>query len=153
MTSFSRNLIATSAPRPVLLVRLIVGAVFLSEGIQKFLFAADLGIGRFAKIGIPVPEFTAPFVGFCEILCGILIVIGLLTRPASFVMLVNILVAIGTTKIPLLLAKGFWNFAHESRVDYAMLLGSLFLLIVGAGGLSIDATLDGGTKHSPPDHS
>jgi putative oxidoreductase len=150
--SFPRKLVSTSAPRSVVLVRLVVGAVFLSEGIQKFLFAADLGIGRFAKIGIPAPEVMAPFVGFCEILCGVLILVGLLTRPASFVMLVNILVAIGTTKIPLLLAKGFWNFAHESRVDYAMLLGALFLLIVGAGGLSVDATLDGGTTASTGDN-
>jgi putative oxidoreductase len=133
-----RKLVSTDAPGAVLLVRLIVGGIFLSEGVQKFLFPAELGIGRFVKIGIPSPEFMAPFVGVCEIVCGALILIGLLTRFASLVLFINISVAIVTTKIPLLASKGFWNFAHEARVDYAMLLGSLFLLIAGAGGLSVD---------------
>lgn len=137
-----RKLVSTNAPASLFLVRLVVGGIFLSEGIQKFLFPADLGIGRFTKIGIPSPEFMAPFVGVCEILCGALILIGLLARFASLVMVVDMLVAIGTTKIPLLMSKGFWNFAHEARVDYAMLLGSLFLLIAGAGGLSVDARID-----------
>jgi len=149
----TRKLVSTKAPGAVLLVRLVVGGVFLSEGIQKFLFPGDLGVGRFIKIGIPSPEFMAPFVGVCEILCGALMLIGLLTRFASLVMTINILVAIATTKIPLLMSKGFWNFAHESRVDYAMLLGSLFLLIAGAGGVSVDAHLRvGGTApHVEPD--
>ncbi|HMK38006.1 MAG TPA: DoxX family protein [Bacteroidota bacterium] len=134
-----RRLASTDAPGAVILIRLVVGGTFLSEGIQKFLFAADLGVGRFIKIGIPWPEFTAPFVGVCEILCGALLLIGLLTRAASLVMTINILVAIATTKVPLLLSKGFWTFAHEARVDCAMLLGSLFLLIAGAGGVSLDA--------------
>ncbi len=136
-----RKLLSTDAPGAVLLVRLIVAGVFLSEGIQKFLFPADLGVGRFMKIGIPSPEFMAPFVGVCEILCGALILIGLVARFASLVMIINMLVAIGTTKIPLLVSKGFWSFAHEARVDYSMLLGCLFLLIVGAGSLSFDARM------------
>lgn len=136
-----RKLVSTDAPGAVLLVRLVVGGVFLSEGIQKFLFPADLGVGRFIKIGIPWPEFMAPFVGVCEILGGALILIGLLTRFASLVLIMDMLVAIGTTKIPLLTSKGFWNFAHEARVDYAMLLGCLFLLIAGAGGVSVDARM------------
>jgi uncharacterized membrane protein YphA (DoxX/SURF4 family) len=136
-----RKLVSTDAPGAVLLPRLVVGGVFLSEGIQKFLFPGDLGIGRFVKIGIPSPDVMAPFVGVCEILCGALILIGLLTRFASLVMIIDMLVAIGTTKIPLLVSKGFWNFAHEARVDYSMLLGCLFLLIVGAGGLSVDARM------------
>jgi putative oxidoreductase len=148
-----RKLVSTNAPGAVLLVRLIVGGVFLSEGIQKFLFAADLGVGRFIKIGIPWPEFTAPFVGVCEILCGALILAGFLTRFASVVMIINIAVAIGTTKIPLLMSRGFWNFAHESRVDYAMLLGGLFLLIAGGGGTSVDAHLHGPKTIEQKDHS
>jgi putative oxidoreductase len=140
-----RRLVSTDAPGAVILVRLVVGGIFLSEGIQKFLFPAELGIGRFVKIGIPSPEFMAPFVGVCEIVCGALILIGLLTRFASLVLFINISVAIVTTKIPLLASKGFWNFAHEARVDYAMLLGTLFLLIAGAGGLSVD----GRTGHEP----
>ena len=139
-----RKLLSANAPGAVLLVRLIVGGIFFSEGIQKFLFPGDLGVGRFTKIGIPSPEVMAPFVGVCEILCGALLLIGLLTRFASLVMCINISVAIVTTKIPLLVSKGFWSFAHEARVDYAMLLGSPFLLVVGAGGLSLDARIGRG---------
>ena len=142
--SSMRKLLSTNAPGAVLLVRLVVGGIFLSEGIQKFLFPGDLGVGRFMKIGIPSPEIMAPFVGVCEILCGALLLIGLLTRFASLVLFINISVAIVTTKIPLLVSKGLWNFAHEARVDYAMLLGSLFLLIAGAGGLSADARIESG---------
>lgn len=143
-----RKLVSTNAPRAVLIVRLVVGGIFLSEGIQKFLFPADLGVGRFIKIGIPSPGVMAPFVGVCEILCGALLLIGLLTRPASLVMIINMLVAIWTTKIPLLASKGFWSFAHEARVDYAVLLGSLFLLLAGAGGFSVDARI-GGAQTKP----
>lgn len=140
--AFMRKLISTDAPASLLLVRLVLGGIFLSEGIQKFLFPADLGVGRFIKIGIPSPEVTAPFVGVCEIVCGALILAGLLARFASLVMVVNMLVAIGTTKIPILVSKGFWSFAHEARVDYAMLLGALFLLVAGGGALSVDAHLE-----------
>ena len=139
-----KRILSTRTPRAVILVRCIVGGVFLSEGIQKFLFPVELGVGRFMTIGIPAPGFSATFVGACEILCGALILAGLLARVASLVMLVNILVAIGTTKIPMLLSKGFWPFAHEARVDFAMLMGSLFLLITGAGGASFDARLQKG---------
>ena len=152
--SFGGKSISTSAPRSVILIRLSVGAVFLSEGIQKFLFPNDLGIGRFIKIGIPAPQVMAPFVGVIEIACGTLIILGLLTRLAAVLLIIDISVAIISTKIPILLGHGFWRFtlsklptygfwsmAHEARVDYAMLLGSIFLLIVGAGAWSIDAWL------------
>lgn len=122
----------------IILIRLIVGTVFLSEGIQKFLFTDELGVGRFIKIGIPIPEFFAPFVGVFEILCGALILIGLFTRLASIPMIVNMIVAISSTKIPILLNEGFWKMAHEARTDWSMLLGSIFLLIAGAGKLSFD---------------
>jgi uncharacterized membrane protein YphA (DoxX/SURF4 family) len=135
----------TSAGREVILIRLIVGGVFLSEGIQKFLFPNDLGVGRFSKIGIPSPEVLAPFVGVCEIVCGALILIGLLTRVAAVPMIIDMLVAISTTKIPILLKSGFWAMAHEARVDYTMLLGSIFLLVVGAGLWSVDARLSAKT--------
>lgn len=134
-----QKMIATTAPRAVILIRLIVGAVFLSEGIQKFLFPDELGVGRFIKIGIPQPQVMAPFVGVCEIVCGVLLIAGLLTRLAAIPMIINMLVAISTTKIPLLREKGFWNMAHEARTDFSMLLGSIFLFIVGAGALSLDA--------------
>ena len=136
-----RRLLHTHAPASVILVRLVVGGVFLSEGIQKFLFPAELGAGRFEKIGIPFPAVLAPFDGFFEVLCGFLVIIGLFTRCATIPMIINMIVAISTTKIPILLKSGFWTMAHEARVDYAMLLGSVFLLIVGAGWLSIDALI------------
>src|SRR6266496_624346 len=135
---FPAKVIATTAPRSVILIRLIVGAVFLSEGIQKFLFANDLGVGRFVKIGIPAPQIMAPFVGIIEIVCGTLIILGLLTRLATIPLIIDMLVAIATTKIPILMKSGFWAMAHEARVDYAMLLSATFLLIVGAGTMSID---------------
>ena len=125
----------------IILIRLIVGAVFLSEGIQKFLFPDALGVGRFVKIGIPAPEILAPFVGAVEIVCGALILLGLLTRLAAIPLIIDMLVAIASTKIPLLLESGFWKMAHESRTDWSMLLGSIFLLLLGAGPLSIDAHL------------
>src|SRR5690242_13601226 len=103
----------TSAARSVILVRIVVGAVFLSEGIQKFLYPGDLGVGRFVKIGIPAPQIMAPFVGVIEILCGVLILIGLLTRLAAIPLIIDMLVAISTTKIPILMKSGFWAMAHE----------------------------------------
>ena len=81
----------------------------------------------------------APFVGICEIVCGVLFILGLLTRFAVVTMIINMLVAIWTTKVPILLSAGFWSMAHEARTDYAMLLSSIFLLVVGAGSWSLDA--------------
>lgn len=144
---FLRKLLTTQAPAAVVLVRLIVGGVFLSEGVQKFLFPDALGMGRFAKIGIPAPEVMAPFVGVCEIMCGVLFLLGLLTRLAAITMIINMLVAISTTKVPILIHDGFWKMVHEARTDWAMLLGSIFLLIVGAGSWSFDARM------GPKDHS
>ncbi len=138
----------SDAPASTILIRLIVGWVFLSEGIQKFLFPDALGVGRFIKIGIPAPQFSAPFVGVCETVCGALIILGLLTRMASLIMTINISVAIYTTKIPMLYKSGFWAMAHEARVDYSMLLGSLFLVIVGAGAWSFDSNFDKENKNS-----
>ena len=149
-----RRFNTTSAPASVILIRLVVGGVFLSEGIQKFLFPKDLGVGRFVKIGIPAPEVMGPFVGVIEIVCGSLIVLGLLTRLAAIPLIIDICVALVSTKIPILLGHGFWRFSvsklpsygfwsmvHEARVDFAMLFGTMFLLIVGAGAWSVDAML------------
>jgi len=138
----SNLLFSTNAPRATILIRLLVGAVFLSEGIQKFLFPPALGVGRFLKIGIPAPHFFAPFVGVVEIVCGILLIIGLLTRLAAIPLIIDISVAMITTKIPMLAAAGFWSMAHEARTDYCMVLGLVFLLIVGSGPFSIDRRLE-----------
>ena len=149
-----KRIIDGSAPQAVVLIRLAVGVIFLSEGIQKFLYPAENGAGRFARIGIPSPDVMGPFVGVVEIVCGTLILIGFLTRFAAIPLIVDMLVAILSTKIPILLGHGFWGFSlrtvpyyglwgmlHEARTDLAMLLGSIFLLIVGAGRLSVDARL------------
>jgi len=140
------RVVTTSAPVATVVVRLLVGGVFVSEGMQKFLFPGALGVGRFIKIGIPAPTVMAPFVGVVEIVCGVLVIAGLLTRVAAVLLVIDMLVAIATTKIPILIDSGFWAMAHEARTDYAMLLGSIFLLLVGAGPLSIDMRLAGGGK-------
>ena len=129
------------APAATILIRILVGWVFVSEGVQKFLFPDALGVGRFAKIGIPNPALTAPFVGGVEIVCGLLLLLGLGTRLATIPVLISMSVAIVTTKIPMLSAQGFWPTAHESRTDFSMVLGLLFLLLVGAGPWSLDAVV------------
>lgn len=135
---------STIGARSVILIRLLVGWVFVSEGIQKFLFTDALGAGRFAHIGIPAPEITAPFVGIVEILFGSLLLLGLATRLSTIPLLIDIVVAIATTKFPLLLQKGFWAMAHEARVDFSMVLGLLFLLAVGGGDWSVDRRMGAG---------
>lgn len=133
----------TSFSGSIILIRLLVGSVFVSEGIQKFLFPADVGAGRFAKIGIPAPELLAPIVGGAEILCGSLVLLGLMTRLAVIPLIIVMLTAILTTKLPILLSEGFWKMAHEARTDWAMLLSCLFLLMVGGGAKSLDAKISG----------
>jgi putative oxidoreductase len=136
-----QRILAADGPSANLLVRLLVGGVFFLEGIKKFLFVEQWGAGRFARIGIPAPGIMAPFVGMVEIVCGFLILLGLLTRLASIPLLITIGVAIGTTKIPLLLRSGFWPMEAEARTDYSMVMGLLFLLLAGAGSWSVDARL------------
>jgi len=140
-------ILRSTAPSATVLIRILVGWVFLSEGIQKFLFPAALGVGRFAKIGIPEPQFFGPFVGVVEVVCGALLIVGLVTRLVSIPLLIDILVAIATTKIPMLAKSGFWAMMHEARTDFCMLLGLIFLLIVGSGTLSFDDRLS-----RKPDH-
>jgi uncharacterized membrane protein YphA (DoxX/SURF4 family) len=151
--SAPRRLFETTAPRSVVLIRALVGIVFVAEGIQKFLYPAALGAGRFAKIGIPAPGVMGPFIGGLELVCGALVLAGLLTRPAALLLAADMVVAILSTKLPVLLGHGYWRFAapnvkpgfwsllHESRTDIAMLLGSAFLVIVGAGPSSLDARI------------
>jgi uncharacterized membrane protein YphA (DoxX/SURF4 family) len=120
------------------LPRLIVGLVFLSEGIQKFLFPELVGAGRFEKIGFANPEFLASFVASFEIICGTLMLIGFSVRIAAIPLFIIMMTAIATTKIPILVEKGFWQMAHDSRTDFAMTMLIIFLLIYGAGKLSVD---------------
>ena len=130
----------TSDIRSLMLIRLMTGFVFLSEGIQKFLFADALGVGRFIKIGIPDPQFFAPFVGIIEIVAGILLLAGLLTRIAALLLFIDISVAIFTTKFPML-DNSFWTFAHETRTDFCMFIGTFILMIYGGGKWSADKLL------------
>jgi putative oxidoreductase len=147
-----RSLFDSRAAGSVVLIRLLVGSVFFFEGVLKFIYPDELAAGRFAKIGIPAPHVLGPFVGGVEIICGALIVVGLLMRLAAIPLLIDISVAILSTKIPILLGHGFWNFTlaklprygflsmmHEARTDFSMLLGLIFLLIVGPGRWSLDA--------------
>lgn len=149
-----RRSFVTHAPAANLIIRLMVGGIFFFEGMQKFLYPGELGSGRFAKIGIPAPEFFGPFVGLFELACGLLLVIGLCTRLAAVPLIITMLVALVTVKIPILIGTEFMGFAlrplprygflsmmHESRNDIAMLFGSLYLLITGAGLWSVDAKL------------
>jgi putative oxidoreductase len=124
--------------RAVILIRILVGWVFVSEGIQKFLYPAALGWGRFAKIGIPDPHVLAPVVGVVEIVCGTLVILGLWTRQVCVPLLAVIGVAIWTTKIPMLHHGSVWAMLHEARTDFSMVLGLLFLLTVGAGSWALD---------------
>jgi len=138
----------------------MVGPVFLFEGLQKFLYPAIRGAGRFEKMGFPAPEFVGYFVGGVEAVCGLLILLGLFTRLAAIPTSIIMTVAIVTTKIPVLLGHGFGPFdvrdapvygflsmVHEMRTDWAMLLGSIILILSGAGAWSLDAW------RAPSDHT
>jgi putative oxidoreductase len=135
------RIVSTNNSATTVLIRLMVGAVFISEGVQKFLFPDKLGAGRFQKIGLPNPEFLGPFVGTFEIMCGSAVVMGLITRLASIPLIIIMLVAIGATKSEVLANDGFWEMMHGSRTDWSMLLGSIFLLIKGGGRWSVDQEL------------
>jgi putative oxidoreductase len=121
-----------------ILIRLIVGLIFLSEGIQKYLFPEILGTGRFLKIGFSHPEFWAYFTGTFEIICGALVLLGLFTRLATIPLSIIMITAFITTKWPILIDKGFWSMAHEYRTDFAMTFLLLYLIIYGSGSWSID---------------
>jgi putative oxidoreductase len=149
MNALFRRLLDAGGQRANLVVRLLVGLVFVPEGVKKFLFPEQWGAGRFERIGIPAPEAMAYFVGGVEIVFGLLLLVGLLTRLATIPLLIDITVAIATTKIPLLWratavsAKvGFWSMQAESRTDFAMLMGLLFLLFAGGGLFSLDTRLN-----------
>lgn len=136
-----KNILITRNSVATFLIRLMVGVVFLSEGIQKFLFPALRGAGRFEKIGLPSPELLGPLVASFEILCGILLLLGLFTRLATLPLLIIMLAALFTTKLPILLNDGFWEMMHASRTDWSMVIGSIFLFIKGGGKYSLDRFL------------
>jgi uncharacterized membrane protein YphA (DoxX/SURF4 family) len=134
-----------------LLLRLAVGGVFVSSGIVKFLFE-NQGAGRFARIGLPDPAALSTFVGGTEILCGSLLIAGLFVRVAALPLFVDMVVAIVTTKLPLLFGPGpepiaaapktgLWAFAYQARLDLTMLFACAFFVVAGAGLFSLDALL------------
>lgn len=135
-----KNIIVNTVnDKRAMIVRLIVGLIFLTEGIQKYLFPDLLGTGRFAKIGFADPAFWAYFTGTFEIVCGSLVVIGLLTRLAAIPLFIIMMTAFVTTKWPMLVSKGFWPMAHEYRTDFAMTLLLIYLFVYGSGKWSVDA--------------
>jgi uncharacterized membrane protein YphA (DoxX/SURF4 family) len=138
------------APSVTILLRLMAGGVFLWEGILKFVYA-NQGVGRFTKLGIPFPDATATFVGGLEIVGGILVIAGFLTRLIAVPFIIEMIVAILSTKITLYLGTsplplppappqfGIWAVLHEIRSEYAQLMTTLFLLVAGPGRWSLDA--------------
>ena len=136
----------------ILLIRLMTGSVFLWEGILKFVYV-NQGLGRFTKLGFPMPELTANFIATTEIIGGLLLLFGLFTRFVSLWFICEMIVAILSTKISLYLGTsplplppappkvGIWAVLHEGRADYAQLLTCIFLLIEGAGVKSVDAIM------------
>jgi putative oxidoreductase len=142
MKKLSSTIFKTVNDYRSVLPRLIVGLIFISEGIQKFLFPDLVGTGRFEQIGFTNPEFLAYFVASFEIGCGSLMLIGFLTRVATIPLFIIMLTAIITTKIPILMDKGFWAMAHESRTDFAMTILIIYLLIYGSGRLSVDSKIN-----------
>jgi putative oxidoreductase len=126
---------------PMILIRVIVGVVFLTEGVLKFVRPSELGVGRFAHIGLPFPHVLAPFVGVVEIAAGGALILNFFAGDAALLLLIVILTAIFTTKIPILLGHHFGVFAppkldhygvltfiHEARTDLAMLFGLVAIL-------------------------
>jgi uncharacterized membrane protein YphA (DoxX/SURF4 family) len=138
--------IQTTTNIPTLPCRLAVGLIFLSEGIQKYVTPEITGAGRFAKIGFSHPAFWAYFTGTFEIVCGVLILVGLFTRLAAIPLLITMMVAFVTTKYPELIEKGFWFMAHDYRTDFAMTLLLIFLLLYGGGSYSMDYKIQQASK-------
>jgi len=133
---------ANGNARSAVFIRLAVGLIFLTQGILKYT-DPHMGVVRFTRIGFPFPAFTAHFVGTFEVACGLLVVLGLFTRLACVPLLIVILTAIATTKVPELFRpdQGFWFMVSDARTDFAMTMSLLFLLATGPGAWSLDARL------------
>ena len=153
-----------SAPRATVLIRSMAGAVFLWEGVLKFVYT-NQGVGRFTKLGFPLPEMTAHFVGVLEIVGGVLLIAGLLTRVAAIPFVIEMVVAMLSTKITLYLGTsplplppvppqiGIWAVLHEVRSEYAQILCVLFLFCAGPGPWSVDAWWTGARRRQPTEYS
>jgi len=140
----------TSAPTSTFWIRLMTGSVFFWEGLIKFEFA-NQGVGRFTKLGFPFPGVLAPSIASLEIVGGLLLIAGLLTRPMALIFIGQMIVAVLSTKISLFLGtyplayppvppiKGFWAVLHEVRSDWAQIATCIFLVLEGPGAWSLDA--------------
>jgi putative oxidoreductase len=139
----------SQAPPSMLLVRIAVGLIFLTQGILKYI-DSSLGVARFTRIGFSHPYFTAHFVGTFEILCGLLLLLGVGTRLVSIPLLIVILTAMVTTKLPELLRanQGFWYMVSDARTDFAMFCCLVFLIAAGGGSWSLDARLTTHNRNS-----
>jgi uncharacterized membrane protein YphA (DoxX/SURF4 family) len=147
------------APRSTALIRLMAGWVFFWEGVIKFVFV-NQGVGRFTKIGMPMPELLAPSIATLEIVGGLALIFGLLTRPFALLFIGEMIVAILSTKVSMFLGTsplplppvppqvGFWAVLHEWRSDVAQLTCAAFLLLEGPGPWSLDAWL--GSRRAEP---
>jgi len=133
-----RFVIRTGSFPPVILIRAMVGLVFVSEGVQKLLYPTIRGGGRFLQMGLPSPEILGYLVGGIEILCGLFVLVGLLTRMCTIPLMTIMVTALLSTKSPILIDSGFWEMAHLARMEFAMLMSCLFLLIIGPSDWSID---------------
>src|ERR1700741_2453677 len=141
-----------NGPEATIILRVMAGSVFLWEGVMKFVFQ-NQGVGRFTKLGFPAPHFLATGDAWFEIIGGTLLIVGLLSRPVAILFVIEMLVAMASTKIPLYLGTyplplppvppqiGFWAVLHEVRSEYAQLACSLFVLLVGPGPWSLEAFL------------
>ena len=148
-------------PPSILLLRMMAGGVFFWEGLLKFVYA-NQGVGRFTKLGFPEAALTAHAIGALEIGGGLLLMLGLLTRPLALIFIGEMVVAILSTKVSLFLGTsplalppsppqvGIWAVLHEIRSDYAQLLTSVFLLLNGPGAWSLDRMRYGASSGPRP---
>jgi len=151
------NNVPTAGPSSILLIRILAGGIFFWEGVLKFVYT-NQGIGRFTKLGFPFPVATANFIGVLEIVGGLFLLAGLLSRYTAFTFVIEMIVAILTTKVALFLGTsplplppvppqvGIWAVLHEIRADYSLLLTCLFILIEGPGKKSFDNVLKSGKQ-------
>lgn len=150
--NLKKQILNTGDDNIIIFIRLIVGLIFLSEGIQKYLFLESLGPGRFMQIGFNHPYFWAYFTGAFEMFCGILILMGFLTRLASIPLFTIMIIAFITTKLPILNYKGFWTFLHEYRTDFSLTILLIPLIIYGGGKWSVDLGILKSGNPAPPGH-
>ncbi|HTJ10647.1 MAG TPA: DoxX family protein [Dinghuibacter sp.] len=133
-----RRILATEETGSVLFIRLMVGGIFLSEGLQKFIYPSILGGGRFLSIGFPLPYFSAYFDGVLQVICAVLVLLGLFTRFAVIPLLVITIFSLVAIQSRVLVDQGLFPMLHAARTDWCMLLGTCYLLLKGGGRWSLD---------------